>query len=189
MPSLITHAVTGLAAGKLATSKPLPRRFWALSIGCTLLPDLDGIGLFLGIPYGHFLGHRGFMHSPFFALLVGLAIPAIYRTESQALTKKRWLATTYFTLLTASHGILDGLTNGGLGIAFYSPLSNERYFLPWRPLEVSPLGIIPFFTKWGYWVLRSEVIWIWFPLAVALAGVISVRYLLAIRAKSPVGSP
>jgi inner membrane protein len=28
----------------------------------------------------------------------------------------------------ASHGVLDALTNGGHGIAFFSPFLNERYF-------------------------------------------------------------
>jgi hypothetical protein len=26
------------------------------------------------------------------------------------------------------------MTNGGLGVAFFSPFDNGRYFLPWRPI-------------------------------------------------------
>jgi hypothetical protein len=33
-------------------------------------------------------------------------------------------------LATAGHGLLDAMTNGGLGLAFFSPFDNHRYFLP-----------------------------------------------------------
>ena len=33
----------------------------------------------------------------------------------------------YFFLSTVLHGLLDALTNGGDGIAFFSPFSNERF--------------------------------------------------------------
>lgn len=68
-----------------------------------------------------------------------------------------------------SHGLLDALTNGGLGIAFFSPLSTRRYFLPWRVIEVSPLRPSEFFSQRGLRVLRSEMRWVWIP-CLALAG-------------------
>ena len=37
--------------------------------------------------------------------------------------------------------MLDTLTDGGLGIALLWPFSNERYFAPWRPLPVAPIGL------------------------------------------------
>jgi inner membrane protein len=73
-----------------------------------------------------------------------------------------WL---YFFLATASHGLLDAMTNGGLGIAFFSPFDNRRYFLPWRPVHVAPIGIGRFFTVRGLDVLQSEFAWIWIPAA------------------------
>lgn len=33
------------------------------------------------------------------------------------------------------------LTDGGLGVAFFSPFDNKRYFLPWRPIRVSPISV------------------------------------------------
>ena len=74
-----------------------------------------------------------------------------------------WLAWWYLFLATASHGILDAMTDGGLGIAFFSPFSNARYFLPWRPIAVSPIGVAAFFSERGLNVLRSEFKWIWLP--------------------------
>jgi inner membrane protein len=65
-----------------------------------------------------------------------------------------------------SHGLLDAMTNGGLGVAFFAPFSNERYFLPWRPILVSPLSIHVFFgSRKGLRVMWSELGWIWLPAA------------------------
>jgi len=37
--------------------------FLGLLIVCTLLPDVDVVGFFLGVRYSTALGHRGFSHS------------------------------------------------------------------------------------------------------------------------------
>ena len=55
------------------------------------------------------------------------------------------------------------MTSGGLGIAFFSPFDTTRYFLPWTPVLVSPIGIQNFFTEWGLEVIRSELVWVWAP--------------------------
>jgi inner membrane protein len=49
----------------------------------------------------------------------------------------------------ASHGILDAMTNGGLGVALLSPLDTTRYFRPWRPIQVSPISLRRFFSDEG----------------------------------------
>ena len=38
------------------------------------------------------------------------------------------------------HGLLDALTDGGLGVALAWPWSDARIFAPWRPLPVAPIG-------------------------------------------------
>jgi inner membrane protein len=68
----------------------------------------------------------------------------------------------YFFLITISHGCLDALTDGGLGVAFFAPLDQTRYFFPWRPIEVSPIGL-DFFSARGLTVIESELLWIWIP--------------------------
>jgi inner membrane protein len=80
----------------------------------------------------------------------------------------------FFFLLSASHGILDAFTNGGLGIALLSPFDNMRYFFPWTPIIVSPIGMKAFFSKWGLAVIKSEILWVWLPsfLVVVLSTVI-----------------
>jgi inner membrane protein len=69
----------------------------------------------------------------------------------------------YFFLATASHGLLDAMTDGGLGVAFFAPIDNRRYFFPWTPIRVSPIGIARFFTARGLAVIQTELIWIWLP--------------------------
>jgi inner membrane protein len=55
------------------------------------------------------------------------------------------------------------MTNGGLGVALYWPFSLERIFLPFRPIQVSPIEVSSFFTEWGLRVIVSELIWVLFP--------------------------
>jgi inner membrane protein len=69
----------------------------------------------------------------------------------------------YLFLSAASHGVFDAITNGGLGVAFFSPFNTTRYFLPFRPVVVSPISIRRFFSGRGLEVLASEFRWIWLP--------------------------
>jgi inner membrane protein len=139
-------------------------KFWILSLACSSLPDLDVIGYrWLYIPSYEFFGHRGFFHSPFFAALLGILIASICYRKEGFLSVQWWKYALYFFALTASHGLLDALTNGGNGIALLSPLTNERYFFPWTPIEVSPLSIGRFISQRGLTVLKSEALWVWGP--------------------------
>jgi inner membrane protein len=92
-------------------------------------------------------------------------------------TQERRTMMLLLFVVTASHGALDALTNGGLGVAFFSPFNRERYFLPWTPVEVSPIGAGGFFSDCGMEVILSEIIWLWGPLIVLGA----VLYLLNMR--------
>jgi inner membrane protein len=60
------------------------------------------------------------------------------------------------------------MTNGGLGVAFLSPLDTHRYFLPWRPIPVSPIGISAFFSEYGLVILGAEILLVWLPTLVFL---------------------
>jgi inner membrane protein len=132
---------------------------------CSVIPDLDVIGFRYGIRYGDFWGHRGFTHSLLFAALLTGAAAAIIVFRRDVPRHVRLLLSAYLFLATASHGVLDAMTDGGLGVAFFSPFNNARYFLPWRPIRVSPIGLSRFFSPRAYAVLRSEFLWIWIPAA------------------------
>jgi inner membrane protein len=166
MASFISHAIVGLSIGTCFYDSRAPKWVWLAGAACAMAPDVDVIGFELGVPYGKFWGHRGFTHSLFFAALIATLVWVIAsRLDANTVGRLRlWL---YLFLATASHGVLDAMTNGGLGVAFFSPFNNQRYFLPWRPIRVSPIGFAHFFTTRGLAVLQSEALWIWLP-AVAL---------------------
>lgn len=67
-------------------------------------------------------------------------------------------------VVVASHGLLDTLTDGGKGIALLWPLSNERYFAPWRPIPVAPIGARIFSTS-GLELMAREAL-LFLPLIV-----------------------
>ncbi|WP_298315618.1 metal-dependent hydrolase [uncultured Aquimarina sp.] len=171
MASIFGHALTAYALGKGFTKEMITWKFWLLGIICSILPDADVIGFKFGIAYEDFWGHRGFSHSLVFALLLGILVTLIFY-KKKILSRAGLALIIYFTICTASHGILDAMTSGGLGIAFFSPFDNTRYFFPWRPIQVSPIGAGKFFSIWGIKVLLSELIWIGIP-----AGI----YILAMR--------
>lgn len=158
MPTIFGHPAVPLA---LKVAFPgISRRLLAAAIICSLLPDIDVISFKLGISYSSFLGHRGASHSFVFALGTGLLL-SLFARPLQA-TRKFVFAVIF--LSTASHIILDAMTNGGLGPAMWWPFSDERVFLPWRPIEVSPLAVSRFLGERGMMVLKSELLWIWAPL-------------------------
>lgn len=126
-----------------------------------MLPDADGIAFVLGIPYGSMLGHRGITHSIAFSVLIGLIAGMIASVKTREQFSRPVLV-LYFTLVTLSHPLLDALTNGGRGVALLAPLSGARYFFPWRPIEVSPIGF-RFFSERGLDVIASEIVWLWLP--------------------------
>ena len=175
MASLISHAVAALGIGTVFAGPKVPKRVWVTGVLCSVLPDIDVVGFHFGIRYGDFWGHRGFTHSLFFAaMLATLVVASGFFRESPGVS--RILLWTYFFVATASHGLLDAMTNGGLGVAFFAPFDNTRYFLPWRPILVSPIAIARFFSARGLAVLHSELLWIWIP-----AGLLAVLMLLLQR--------
>lgn len=166
MASAFGHAAVALALGSaLRPMAAVPARFWALGAACSIVPDLDVVGLWFGIGFGHPLGHRGLSHGLPFAVVLGAAVTALFFRDARWRGRRLalWL---YFFLATASHGVLDALTNGGIGVAFFAPFDDTRHFFPWRPIEVSPLGVRRFLGERGLVVLASEARWLLPPCAV-----------------------
>lgn len=168
MATAFTHTFAAAVLGKTVFREKMPWHFWALGLLCSVLPDFDVAGFRIGIRYGDVLGHRGFMHSLLFALLLGVFVTALAFPAVRWFSRRWWLLAGYFVLATASHGLLDAITNGGYGVAFFSPFDTKRYFFPWHPLEVSPIGIKGFLSPRGLKVMLNEFLWIWAPLLVPL---------------------
>ena len=174
MASVFSHAVAALAIGACFYQPHTPKRVWVIGALCSVIPDLDVIGFRFGVNYGDFWGHRGFTHSLAFAALLA-SIVAIVMFRHGVSGIGRFAVFAYLFLATASHGVLDAITNGGLGVAFFSPFDNTRYFLPWRPVRVSPIAVTRFFTSRGFAILQSELLWIWLPAILFAAMVVMLR--------------
>ncbi|MGB1283707.1 MAG: metal-dependent hydrolase [Polaribacter sp.] len=169
MASIFGHALASITLGTSFFKKHQTWKLFSLAIFCSVIPDADVIGFHYGISYGDFWGHRGFSHSFLFAFLLGICVTFLfYRKEF--LSKKGMVFILFFFLCTASHGVLDAMTNGGYGVAFLSPFNDTRYFFPWRPIKVSPLGIGNFFTEYGLKVIVSELLWIGLPSVIYIFG-------------------
>ena len=149
----------------------------------SMLPDIDVIGFSMGVRYEDTWGHRGATHSFAFAIIVGLAAGLVARLRSNrqqrasafaqnpgdALRRDRSagqvrrfkrpaLRTALFaTVVLATHPILDTMTDGGLGCALFWPFDLTRYFAPWRPIQVAPIGLA-FLSPYGAIVATSEIV-------------------------------
>lgn len=173
----MTHAFAAVALTKTLSGQKHDWRFWTLAIASSILPDADVVGFALGIEYGDLLGHRGLSHSLLFAGVWSLLVVSCEYGGLIKFPRRWWSLVGLFFLVTASHGMLDALTNGGLGVAFFSPFDSARYFFPWRPISVSPVGVGRFFSAQGVAILASEIQYVWLPLATfwAVAGVLRRR--------------
>lgn len=169
MASIFGHALAAASLGSLYKKPKKLGKFIGLGMLCAILPDADVIAFQLGIPYESLWGHRGITHSIFFSLIFGGIITSIFYRKEVLFSKNWWIYSSYFAFATLSHAILDAMTSGGLGVAFFAPFENSRYFLPWRPIQVSPIGASKFFSERGLRVIQSELIWIGIPSIVLFA--------------------
>jgi inner membrane protein len=111
MPTTFTHIFVAEVLAKTGFGQEkMPMRFWVLTAVCSILPDIDIVGFYLGIKYGHVLGHRGFFHSLSFALFVDIAVLVLPFPAVTRFSRKWWAMLAFFFVVTASHGLLDSMT-------------------------------------------------------------------------------
>ena len=156
----LSHIAVGLVTAKHCVSdasalqsQRLRGMFWMCTLA--MLPDADVLTLVWGIPYEAPLGHRGAAHSLVAALGFALLCAPLLRTYFQ--TSFIRSATLAFVTI-ASHGLLDTLTDGGYGVALLWPFSDERFFAPWQPIPVSPIGFA-FLSERGWLVFWTEFLY------------------------------
>ena len=119
----------------------------------SMLPDADVIGFSLGVRYEDPWGTA--------------APPTRSRSRSSSASRlESWpawfkrpaLRTALFAaVVLATHPLLDTLTDGGLGCALFWPFDLTRYFSPWRPIQVAPIGLA-FLSPYGAIVAMSEMV-------------------------------
>lgn len=173
MPSIFTHAVVPLILGAAAGRRCISGRLLFVGAVAAMLPDLDVAALKLGIRYQDAFGHRGATHSIAFALvlamLAALAHPLLKSTA--------WRSAVFVGLAALSHPLLDMCTNGGMGVALLWPFSEHRWFSPFRPIAVSPLGVTRFVGSRGVAVMASELYWVWLPTALLSLALVVGRWI------------
>ena len=167
MASVFGHSIVGFTLAKIIDNKN-GKWLLFLAIFSTILPDFDVIAFKFGAPYLHPLGHRGFTHSILFAILWALVLMLTIGKKKKVI----WFSVIFLSIL--SHGILDAMTSGGKGVGFFIPFNNDRFFFPFREIQVSPIGISKFFSEWGIKVLFSEFKYIFIPCII----IFIVRFLL-----------
>lgn len=162
MASAFGHAALVLGAHKLFPDKVTGTKVIILGIVSAVFPDLDVFFHHI-VEYSHptyeYLEHRGITHSILYAILWAVLITGIFHYKK----KQKILFILFYFLCTISHGVLDAFTTGGDGIGFLMPFSTERFFTPYKVIQVSPIGISRFFSEWGIRVLKSEFFYIGIP--------------------------
>ncbi|MGB0712717.1 MAG: metal-dependent hydrolase [Gammaproteobacteria bacterium] len=178
MATIITHALVAVAVvGALGPRRPRTGLFVA-GMALAMAPDLDVLGFPLGIEYSAPWGHRGLTHSLLFALLIGsLSALVLCRSPTGAgpPANPRGQCAHLALILSvcmASHGLLDMLTNGGLGVALFAPFDPGRMFFAVNPLQVSPIGFHGWSLERTWAIARSELLWVGLP---ALAVAVTIR--------------
>lgn len=150
----VGHIAVGLAAARVYRRQAGPH--WpSAALWCTLslLPDLDVIGFSAGVRYGDPWGHRGATHSLVFSIALGVTIGLLAHWFNRPAIRTGLVA----SLVLASHAALDTMTDGGLGCALWWPFEETRYFAPWRPIPVAPIGPA-FFSAAGAAIALTEVV-------------------------------
>jgi inner membrane protein len=150
----IGHIAVGMAAARVYRDGRVPGwsaiAFWS---ALSLLPDVDVIGFGLGVEYGDPWGHRGATHSLTLAIALAAAL-GLAASRFGHPARRIW---SIASVVLVSHGLLDTLTDGGLGCALLWPFDLTRYFAPWRPIPVAPIGLA-FFSPYGGIVAFTELV-------------------------------
>ena len=152
----IGHVAVGMAAARVYRRGQPVRWSLARSMAIwsflSLLPDADVLGFHYGIRFADTWGHRGATHSFAFAIFLAVAVAlvaAVFRLGA-------WRTGLVAIFVVTSHAVLDTFTNGGLGCALLWPFDNHRYFAPWNPIPVAPIGR-RFFSHAGLSVALAEL--------------------------------
>jgi inner membrane protein len=175
MCSIITHSLLGLGIARAGTRRRMPISYWIAAGILPMLPDLDtplirwlypGDSFAAAVRRDTIFSHRGITHSLLFAVVIALLTTlALFPRPSLP----RWRIWLILFIATASHPLTDMLTNGGSGVAIFSPFWHQRFFWPWRPVEVSPLSIRDFLNAHGWHILMNEALWVLLPAAIILS--------------------
>jgi len=149
MASAFEHAFTAYTLKNFTTNPLLNNKFLFFVVASSIMPDIDILAFRFDIAYSDLWGHRGMTHSLLFAFIWSIFLWFIILRSSdyrhqRFISKTSITAITILFLSTSSHGILDAMTNGGLGVAFFSPFDTTPTFYPGNPYKFHRLGWVHF---------------------------------------------
>lgn len=153
MPSSIAHGAMAVILSPLLHGHRIKRDVIISTALAAALLDIDA----LGRPFGRgdieiLGGHRAATHSIWTAMLLGGIVYWIYRPREGDPSKG--LLALFVLLTVSSHGVLDAFSTYGEGVAFFAPVSMQRWKAPWLIFS----GIIP------------EILLIWLPALLVYLG-------------------
>lgn len=160
MPTIITHAAVPLCLGLGLGCKIIPPRLLLAGVALAMLPDADVLAFKFGVAYGNIFGHRGFTHSLLFAFVVPLLCMMMVGRRFHCGPARSW---AFLSVCLLSHSLLDAITDGGKGVGWLWPWSDQRFFLPWQVIKVAPFALSRYATPYGHQVILSELQWVWLP--------------------------
>lgn len=140
MATVFTHSIVGAATLYCAPQKYHSTRNYIIAAFLAACSDFDVITFRLGIPYDSLLGHRGLSHSLLIAIILGICGTFLASRTTPNEKTSFWGLAGIMSVAGLSHGILDAFTNGGHGVAFFSPFTTGRYFFPVTPIKVCSIG-------------------------------------------------
>lgn len=163
MASAFAHAAVALTRGAARVPKELDRRLLVATIACATWQDLDYISVAFEVRPHEVLGHRGATHSIF----VAIAIAAIL---AFAFFRRQFLRVFAFLAAAgASHGILDAMTAGDLGVAFFWPVTPARFHFPFALVASCPVGVNEWLGPWGLLTIVNEGLYVIIPIALVVS--------------------
>ena len=147
------HLAVGAFAGRAlevrsARKAAVPMLLFA---GLSMLPDVDYLGVALGVPNHGPCGHRGASHSLVPALVISLIVAAL----APRWNLPRWRTAAVAGLVVGSHLLLDAMTTSSRGVPLFWPITFQRFEMPWRPIPNAPCGLS--YVSWqGFRVACTE---------------------------------
>jgi inner membrane protein len=166
MPTVVSHFLVAAGVFRFVEGpREKPNAGWAVAGALAMLPDAD-TALMRWVERGSMWSHRGFTHSFAFAIVVALVAAQAMRRRVAVPGGFAGLWAT-LAVTTATHGLLDTLTDGGSGIALLWPIDTARVRAGVQPIPVAPITVNPLVTRvWTVMAVEALLLW---PAALALA--------------------
>jgi inner membrane protein len=173
--ALAHAALPAIAEKALGIPPVLRRRLVWVAIGCACWPDLDVIGYAVGVRETDLLGHRGITHSLFAALLVSALAALLWFRQLRVGSRAFLAAFGFLFLAAASHGLIDAMTSGAVGVALLAPFSARRFLFPFKLIPSCPLGVDELFGFWGLMTLANELLYVLIPVSLGVSFWLTLR--------------